>query len=891
MQPALDTAALVVGCASIVSIFVFAQTVVSTFICCCAGILGIIYIIYGVSMFSRRICMDWHLQNGHFLRKVCCLAILMPSVVNLFFLASNVSSDNIFFDTDTHCMEYTYLQPKDVTQKQFYDYMVELGELEAVNDTTYRKAVVSLDETEENPSAFWGIYYHFIDPGNQHMAKTVQGRAWTAVCAILGYLLLNGLFITSLIGWLDGRKEKWLNGEIRYTLRQLGKNRFAVIIGGNEIAASAIENLLTANTVTDNINFKCEGDNDYVVLQTCRDPQIVREELSARLSDEYMRRVVVYKALRHSLEELKNLHLEYATEIYVLGESVTNEGGETFHDTLNMKCVNLIADILEEAKSKNVYPEQKTVGEGVENLYIHRKVCKVMFEYQTTFSIFQFSDITETVKKNLVFIPFNRYESWARRVIVDGVATADCASDNYIEYTPLDGYEGIAKDSNEFVHFIVVGMSKMGIAMGTQAMLQAHYLNFNKKKSRITFIDVNASQEMEFFQGRYSNLFELARHRFIDCSESHCPYKKCKLGEPWIDPIEKTGSKWTHLTDGGKNFIDIEIEFVKGAVESHGIREYLCEAVNAKDVKVTIAICLPQAHQAIAASLYMPTEVYKSERLQEIWVYQNEAADIITNLTQGVNNDLRYNKLRPFGMLYGEYMNDRTQYLKSVLVNAAYDISNDRNREWPKDLTNKHDANYTKIRNSWKALPVPLTWSNKFFVDSIYLKIKNVMVANMADATQREALAQKYGSYSRIVKLFQSAPNCLQNIETAFNNDVNKILLAECEHNRWNIQQLLLGFSACDEELDAMFADAERGEDISSRFSCWCDKNLGMKPDLTATKPKKLVKASALKLHPNICDYNHLDVVDKGAKPYDMDLNNAIPTILRLVDLRPTAKS
>ena len=42
---------------------------------------------------------------------------------------------------------------------------------------------------------------------------------------------------------------------------------------------------------------------------------------------------------------------------------------------------------------------------------------------------------------------------------------------------PLDG-DGIKKDSDDHVHFIVVGMSKMGIAMGVQALLQAHYINY-----------------------------------------------------------------------------------------------------------------------------------------------------------------------------------------------------------------------------------------------------------------------------------------------------------------------------------------------------------------------------------------------------------------------------
>jgi hypothetical protein len=146
-----------------------------------------------------------------------------------------------------------------------------------------------------------------------------------------------------------------------------------------------------------------------------------------------------------------------------------------------------------------------------------KKVCKVLFEYQTTSSIFLFSDISESIKDNLVFIPFNRYEAWAKAVISDNTAIEDCNNEknDKINYTPLDRLSGISEDEDTHVHFVVVGMSKMGIAMGLQAMLQAHYINFgkaeaeteaekrkilkDKRRTRITFIYGTADKEMAFF--------------------------------------------------------------------------------------------------------------------------------------------------------------------------------------------------------------------------------------------------------------------------------------------------------------------------------------------------------------------------------------------------------
>ena len=38
-------------------------------------------------------------------------------------------------------------------------------------------------------------------------------------------------------------------------------------------------------------------------------------------------------------------------------------------------------------------------------------------------------------------------------------------------------------------------------------------------------------------------------------------------------------------------------------------------------------------------------------------------------------------------------------------------------------------------------------------------------------------------------------------------------------------------------------------------------------------------------MHPNICSYDHLDVVDNGAKGYDATLNSKISMFIEKVDL------
>ncbi len=888
------------------------------------GLIGIIYTCYALYRFILcKIEFDLMLVKGNFIHKVINLTLLIPFALTFLFIS--VETNNVVYDkysqiniaikatdslnadkkievkelrdiwdnTDKNTFQ-SQLAKKLVFSENLYARMIdtivvtdtadinltktfaEMTGWEMEWDTVKNKYILLremdvmpqniIDNKNEEPSLFWSVYYHYIDPGNQHIASTERGRKWGASIAIMGYIFLNGLFVAVLIGWFDRRRDEWIKGEVRYKKRTFGLNRYAVVIGSNEVASSVIKNLLS-NRMNNEINFKCEGDNKYIILQTCRDADAVREELASRLTEEELKKVVIYKALRDSEEEIEKLNLKYATEIYILGESTLLDGGETYHDALNMKCVNLIAECL---KDKN------------ENKKFKRKVCKVMFEYQTTYSIFQFSDVSKKIKTNLVFIPFNRYESWARKVMVESFSNYSDGS--LINYTPLDG-KGIKADSDEHVHFVIVGMSKMGVAMGVQALLQCHYLNYsaaesvvndkeredlkNKRRTRITFIDTNADKEKDFFMGRYSNLFSLTRHRYFDANQDKLylnpEYK-------WEDPMQSAHCKWRHLSRGGQNFIDVEIEFVKGELESKGVRQYLRNISDenkdyVKESKLTVAICLTQTHQAIAASLYMPLEIYK--KAQEIWVYQRESSDLVRNLIDTGIKDRRYKKLRPFGMLYGEYMSDRKhEYLMPMLVNWAYSAEREK-KGWPKSIGDD-DTVMKNVRGSWRELKLFKQCSNRYFVDSIYLKIRSVMKDSSQCLT-----------YTNIIELLRNDNDFINKLKPLLGNTNLNI----SEHNRWDIEQLLFGYSPCDEELDDIFKRNNKGKNIESirnDYASWKrNNNLNIS---SYDKIKDDVKETECRIHPNICEYEHLDEVDSGAKSCDETLNGAIPRILHLVE-------
>ncbi len=700
---------------------------------------------------------------------------------------------------------------------------------------------------EKIDNIFETVLFQFLDPGYQGF---FNGRAVSSIVAVLGVFFMNGLLISMLTSWFDKRQSKWENGKIRYALENFKtrccpsfqKKTFAVVIGANEIASFVIKNLLDKKCEK-NLNRKSEKNNDYVILQTSRDPQTVREELGSRLSDLQLKKVIIYRAFRDSEEELKHLFLNDCTEIYVLGESTLddgfsmNENGESFHDALNMRCTDLIAGIIAGENERRKKENKPQSG---------RRVCKVMFEYQTTYSILQFSDVTKKIKESLAFVPFNRYDSWARKIVM---GTGKDGNEE-IAYTPLDG-EGIMRNSDEHVHLVIVGMSKMGVSLGIQAMLQSHYLNFaqaqadgdidsqNRRRTRISFIDTNADLERDFFAGRYENLLGLAKHRFIDTGLMD-PLSPSIDSLGWCDPMSSGNPKWKHLSDDGGNFLDIEVEFIKGSLESVGVRNYLNHISDdadswAKNSKLTIAVCLPKAHKAIAAALYMPSSVYA--KAQEIWVYQRESKDIILNLAQSSLKSERYEKLRPFGMLYGEYIPDRTQYLRALLVNGAYVFEKIPNLDMSDSTT------FETLKEKWRELTMDQKFSNRYFADSISLKLRCIDVDSNDASVNRE-----------------KEPS-------------TEDLLAIAEHNRWNIQQLIFGYFPADKETDEQFRKL--------------NSNLLVEPEPSALifkQKKKALKEGKIRIHPNICEYKHLSLVDSEAKKYDRKLNEIIPRIIELVD-------
>jgi hypothetical protein len=458
----------------------------------------------------------------------------------------------------------------------------------------------------------------------------------------------------------------------------------------------------------------------------------VRRELLAALDKKVEQNVTIVFGSRTSTEDLRKLRPEDCEEIFLLGETE-----ELDHDSLNIKCLELFVDIIKKSRKTTI------------------KRCHVLFEYQSTYAVFQCQKIKEFTCLNVE--PFNMEEMWARKVFVSG---------NYLEgksYPPLDR-KPITPDSDKYVHLVVVGASRMGIAMAIEAARIGHYANFSKQKTRITIIDATAEEQMNILRSRYS--------AFMEAIEVKLNGKKMK----WCGELEE--------------YMYVTLDFIEGRIESADIRKILAEWSVDKQRLLTIAVCFHHPPTNLAVGLYLPNEVYANN----IPVLINQETS--GNILHSFNSEGLYKNVYAFGMTsegYETALNDDgiSQYVQYIYYNA-----------W--DFENKKPTE-DELSNNWINEGVVEKWSNRYNADTIPTKLRAAgFEIQCSDdiAKLNEAIWENYDKY--------------------------ETLLAEIEHNRWNVERLLAGYRYFNEtRKQTVFDTIKKDESLKNKIeNLYTNKNV-----------------------------------------------------------------
>lgn len=365
------------------------------------------------------------------------------------------------------------------------------------------------------------------------------------------------------------------------------------------------------------------------------------------------------------------------------------------------------------------------------------------------------------------------------------------------KYPALDGGAGIDCNSKKKVHLIVVGMTQIAYAMATTAAHICHFPNFITKGIRTTISFVQPDIKQEMeFFKGHYN------HLFKLSRASYITFEENGdvANRADSEPDEKYG-----------DFLDIDWEFVDGGIESKGVRSKIEHILQDNETLLSIAICNSNAESNVAASLYLPDIVYKKNI--PIYVYQPLSGVVLSSSRE----TRRYSNIYPFGMKSDYY--DKSAQKRLIMakgINYLYEQGLNF-VSMPQDIKD--------LEINWFKLSYAKQLSNIYSANSIMTKMRSIKI---------------------------DSSNELKDEDVA--------ILSEVEHNRWNIEKLLLGF--------APMTIAERNF-INEKIA---------KGDILARKESRRLKDEEY-IHKDIAPYSELE---SEAKQYDYAISKNIINILDL---------
>lgn len=616
---------------------------------------------------------------------------------------------------------------------------------------------------------------------------------------IAGVIIFTGMIISVMTNIIERRVEDHREGHIHYL-----QSGHYIIMGYDDMVPSFIK-----------YAFKKDPDAYILILTSARVVDIT-EKLRKSFDDDQMKHIIVNYGHRTTPEAYKPIHLEASKEIFIVGNH-----SQPAHDAINVECVDCICHYLE-----NIHSDQ------------HPSKITCVFKDLDTYAAFKTTDIFKKVREQGVeFIPYNFYAGWAKQVFVKR-SYLNNLDQKEVKYPTVFG-NGITPQDEHFVHLVFVGTSNFAVAFAMEAAHILHFPNFNENnqlRTRITFIDLNADKEKDEFITRNRHFFEVQSYRYQDLTGERCK----------VEIIEPNGDFST------KNFLDTEFEFIKGDIFSKRVQDEIAEWANDKTHQyLSIFLAMDNQHNNFVMGMNMPDEVYDNEI--PLFICQDRSDNFVINLREAANKDTyeytkmdhsgelakpiprsaRYAHIYPFGMNETAYYADDKSLKRAKLINCLYNTADYTNRKFMGRLSLEAIPKkelWKEADNMWHALSVAHQWSNLYNSYSIRTKL----------ATLRAMRGLSINDFSK-----DTSPLSEEEVKE----------LAQIEHNRWNVEKLLMGFRKPHHDEDPYKTE---NKDIR----------------------KVLKKNKNLYIHHDICPFEELDEI----KELDMEFSRYIPWIMEMTE-------
>ena len=325
------------------------------------------------------------------------------------------------------------------------------------------------------------------------------------------------------------------------------------------------------------------------------------------------------------------------------------------------------------------------------------------------------------------------------------------------EYRPLDR-EPISADSEKTVHLVLFGINHMSMEIARHAALICHFPNYTRDHSlrtRITFVDPDADRLKDGFINSNQTLFNNSFYRVMDLTAEDRKHVK----------------EFHYPAYHGRreDFVDVEWEFVKCDAGHPVLREKMKAWAGSDRKMLSLAVCMDNDNENMTTALQLPEEIYYNDIPVMVRVHDD-------TLLKGMRSRKQASMVA-FGM-------DRCSYDVTLpIVRIARMINFVYNEMYPVEIDTR------RADEMWRSLSNAKKWSNIYHAMTISPKMR--------------ALGHPDTDW-----------------DTFYSISANEIdILAEVEHNRWSVEELILGFRpVTDEEQEILEKDITRKREFRDRF-------------------------------------------------------------------------
>jgi len=315
---------------------------------------------------------------------------------------------------------------------------------------------------------------------------------------------------------------------------------------------------------------------------------------------------------------------------------------------------------------------------------------------------------------------------------------------------PILTRERVTYESNRHIHLVIFGASRQAESLAMHTALTSHLPNYcrdNNLRTRITWF-ADSNDDFRQFQDMYGNLLEHCYRRFVDINDGN-------IKTQTIPPVH---------ADKQPDFIDIEWEFVTGKSCSHVTRHKLERWCTDEEQILTIAFCYDDNSRNLNEAISQSAVIRKN-------CYILTKTDESTTIDY-LRSSKEYSNIIPFGCLEKENEELGDYTLMAQYINFAYSkiratTKEERGHGAAEIAVAMEIPTQDEIETVWNSsrLTTAKRWSNIYNALTLNIKMQSMGIP-----------AERWSTLFGI-------------------NDRDAGIMTQVEHNRWCIEELILGYT------------------------------------------------------------------------------------------------